>query len=241
MTRGPRLLVPTALLVATLGVSTLAVQAVGALEGTSGRAVQADGPDAPAWVTVEAADIDEQPVAPEGLTPQGTINPDQGDLIWYTGTERVVPGQLGTAVLAAHMIYYDEPDVFADLDGFHSAQHVHARLRAAGDSVGLSTVYRAVQSLADDGELDSIRTDSGEALYRRCSPQHHHHLVCRGCGLTVEVEGPAVEQWADRVAGEHGFDDVSHTLEIFGTCTRCRAAADDPAADPATVSAEPSG
>ena len=130
--------------------------------------------------------------------------------------------------------------VFADLDGFRSAQHVHARLRAAGDSVGLSTVYRAVQSLADDGELDSIRTDSGEALYRRCSPQHHHHLVCRGCGLTVEVEGPAVEQWADRVAGEHGFDDVSHTLEIFGTCTGCRAAAGGPAADPA-VSAEPSG
>ena len=73
--------------------------------------------------------------------------------------------------------------VFQDLDGFHSAQEVHARLRDAGDPVGLSTVYRAVQSLADDGELDSIRTDTGEALYRRCSPQHHHHLVCRGCGL----------------------------------------------------------
>ena len=92
----------------------------------------------------------------------------------------------------------------------------------AGDPVGLSTVYRAVQSLADDGELDSIRTDTGEALYRRCSPQHHHHLVCRGCGLTVEVAGPAVERWADRVAGEHGFADVSHTLEIFGTCAACR-------------------
>ena len=93
----------------------------------------------------------------------------------------------------------------------------------AGDPVGLSTVYRAVQSLADDGELDSLRTDTGEALYRRCSPQHHHHLVCRGCGLTVEVEGPAVERWADRIAGEHGFADVSHTLEIFGTCA-CRGA-----------------
>ena len=80
--------------------------------------------------------------------------------------------------------------VFQDLDGFHSAQEVHARLREAGDPVGLSTVYRAVQSLADDGELDSLRTDTGEALYRRCSPQHHHHLVCRGCGLTVEVDGP---------------------------------------------------
>jgi Fur family transcriptional regulator, ferric uptake regulator len=114
--------------------------------------------------------------------------------------------------------------VFSDLEGFLSAQEVHARLRAGGDGVGLSTVYRAVQSLADDGELDSLRTDSGETLYRRCSRQHHHHLVCRSCGLTVEVAGPTVELWADRVAGEHGFADVSHTLEIFGTCADCRAA-----------------
>lgn len=114
--------------------------------------------------------------------------------------------------------------VFDDLEGFHSAQEVHARLRAAGDSVGLSTVYRAVQALAEDGELDSIRTDSGEALYRRCSTLHHHHLVCRSCGRTVEVAGPAVERWADRTAEEHGFADVSHTLEIFGTCAACRGA-----------------
>jgi Fur family transcriptional regulator, ferric uptake regulator len=113
--------------------------------------------------------------------------------------------------------------VFETLEGFHSAQEVHARLRTAGDGVGLSTVYRAVQALADDGELDSIRTDSGEALYRRCSTQHHHHLVCRHCGRTVEVAGPTVEAWADRVAGENGFADVSHTLEIVGTCAECRA------------------
>jgi Fur family transcriptional regulator, ferric uptake regulator len=100
---------------------------------------------------------------------------------------------------------------------------VHARLRAAGDPVGLSTVYRAVQFLADDGRLDSIHTDTGEALYRQCSPQHHP-LVCRGRGLTVEVAGPAVEQWADQIAGDHGFADVSHTPEIFGTCAACRSA-----------------
>ncbi len=131
--------------------------------------------------------------------------------------------------------------VLADLEGFHSAQEVHARLRAGGESIGLATVYRAVQSLADDGVLDSLRTDSGEALYRWCSPRHHHHLVCRACGRTVEVEGPAVEQWADRIAFEHGFADVSHTLEIFGTCAGCRAADRQPAADPAPVSAAPSG
>ncbi|MCZ2839412.1 Fur family transcriptional regulator [Modestobacter sp. VKM Ac-2985] len=114
--------------------------------------------------------------------------------------------------------------VFDELEGFHSAQEVHARMRAAGDSIGLSTVYRAVQALVDDGELDSIRTDAGEAIYRRCSARHHHHLVCRACGRTEEVEGPAVERWADRVAGEHGFVDVTHTLEIFGTCAACHSA-----------------
>ena len=118
--------------------------------------------------------------------------------------------------------------IFSRLDGFHSIQDVHARLREAGDSVGLTTVYRAVQSLAEDGELDSIRTDSGEALYRRCSTEHHHHLVCRVCGRTVEVAGPAVERWAGRVAEEHGFVDPSHTVEIFGTCMDCdRASPDD--------------
>jgi Fur family ferric uptake transcriptional regulator len=112
--------------------------------------------------------------------------------------------------------------VFADLEGFHSAQEVHGLLRSGGDPVGLSTVYRTVQAMADDGELDSIRTDSGEALYRRCSRQHHHHLVCRECGRTVEVAGPTVESWADSIADEHGFADVRHTLEIFGTCADCR-------------------
>jgi Fur family ferric uptake transcriptional regulator len=118
--------------------------------------------------------------------------------------------------------------VLAELDGFHSAQDVHARLRAAGDPIGLSTVYRAVQALVDDGTLDSVLTATGETLYRRCSTRHHHHLRCRGCGRTVEVAGPAVERWADRVAGEHGFADVQHTLEIVGTCAACSASPRDP-------------
>jgi Fur family ferric uptake transcriptional regulator len=113
---------------------------------------------------------------------------------------------------------------FDGLDGFSSAQEVHARLRAAGDGIGLSTVYRAVQTLVEEGRLDSLRTGTGETVYRRCSPQHHHHLVCRVCGRTVEVQGPAVERWTDRVAADHGFADVRHTLDIVGTCAGCAAA-----------------
>ena len=111
--------------------------------------------------------------------------------------------------------------VLGAFDDFRSAQEVHEALRAAGDNVGLSTVYRALQAMADAGELDVLRSEAGEAVYRRCSGSHHHHLVCRSCGATVEVEGPAVERWTRAVAAAHGYAEVSHTLEIFGTCATC--------------------
>jgi Fur family ferric uptake transcriptional regulator len=108
-------------------------------------------------------------------------------------------------------------------DGFQSAQALHDAMRHAGESVGLTTVYRHLQALADTGEVDVLRTDDGEAVYRRCvADDHHHHLVCRACGTTVEVTGPAVESWAEQVAKQHGFRDVSHTVEVFGTCKSCR-------------------
>lgn len=108
-----------------------------------------------------------------------------------------------------------------DVQDFSSAQELHARLRDAGDTVGLATVYRTLTGMAEAGEVDVLRTDEGEAVYRMCSTGHHHHLVCRDCGSAVEIEGPAVERWTEKVAAEHGFSDVSHTLEIFGTCADC--------------------
>ena len=113
-------------------------------------------------------------------------------------------------------------EALAELDDFHSAQQIHGILTRRGDRVGLSTVYRTLQALADAEQIDVLRSNDGEALYRRCSSGHHHHLVCRSCGRTVEVEGPTVERWADRIAAEHDFADVSHTLEIFGVCADCR-------------------
>ena len=111
------------------------------------------------------------------------------------------------------------------LADFRSAQEIHEELRRVGEGIGLTTVYRTLQALADAGEVDVLRTASGEAAYRRCaSDDHHHHLVCRQCGTAVEIAGPAVETWAQRVADEHGFTDLSHTVEIFGLCRDCSAA-----------------
>ncbi|CDO33166.1 Fur family transcriptional regulator [Mycolicibacterium porcinum] len=112
-------------------------------------------------------------------------------------------------------------DLLNETDGFRSAQELHDELRRRGQAIGLTTVYRTLQTMATTGNVDTLRTDTGESVYRRCSEDHHHHLVCRACGATVEISGGQVESWAADVAREHGFSDVSHTIEIFGTCGEC--------------------
>ena len=112
-------------------------------------------------------------------------------------------------------------EVMGSFEDFRSAQEIHDLLGRTDNPVGLATVYRTLQRLAEAGEVDMLRTEDGEAIYRRCSDSHHHHLVCRSCGRTVEVEGPTVERWTRSIAAEHGFGEVSHTLEIFGTCPSC--------------------
>jgi Fur family transcriptional regulator, ferric uptake regulator len=111
--------------------------------------------------------------------------------------------------------------------GFRTAQDLYGELRSQGSPVGLTTVYRHLKVLADAGEIDVVHRPDGEAQYRLCfpttsdlaaAPEHHHHLVCRVCGRSVEVEGPEVEQWAERVAEAAGYTQVSHTVEVFGLC-----------------------
>jgi len=108
------------------------------------------------------------------------------------------------------------------LDDFRSAQEIHEELRRRGEGIGLTTVYRTLQTMADGGEVDVLRSAGGEAVYRRCeSDEHHHHLVCRRCGAAEEIDAPMVESWASEVAEKHGFTEISHTVEIFGDCRSC--------------------
>ncbi|MBG6059113.1 Fur family ferric uptake transcriptional regulator [Cryobacterium sp. MP_M5] len=112
-----------------------------------------------------------------------------------------------------------------DTEGFVSAQGLHSRLHSTGSPIGLATVYRALADLALEGEADSLQSPEGESLYRACSTtDHHHHLICRRCGLTIEIEVDAVENWATNVAAEHGFSQAAHVIDIFGLCAACTAA-----------------
>lgn len=105
---------------------------------------------------------------------------------------------------------------------FVSAQQLHEDLNRSGQRIGLATVYRTLQSLADEGKLDILRSDA-ETLYRHCeTAHHHHHLVCRECTSTREVSGAGVEEWARKVAEEAGYIAETHTLEIYGLCPECQ-------------------
>jgi Fur family ferric uptake transcriptional regulator len=117
-------------------------------------------------------------------------------------------------------------ELLGELDDFRSAQELHDELRRRGEGIGLTTVYRTLQAMSAAGVVDTLRTDTGESVYRRCSEHHHHHLVCRTCGATVEIQGRSVETWAADIARRHGFSDVSHTIEIFGVCEACASSAE---------------
>lgn len=113
-------------------------------------------------------------------------------------------------------------DLMGEIEEFRTAQEVHDLLRLRGEQIGLTTVYRSLQMLAADGAVDVLRSPAGEVAYRRCrSSRHHHHLVCRTCGRTVEITAGSIETTADRIARENGFTDTSHLIEIFGICPEC--------------------
>ncbi|MFN2490602.1 MAG: Fur family transcriptional regulator [Actinomycetota bacterium] len=107
-------------------------------------------------------------------------------------------------------------------DAFRTAQEIYDELRAAGERVGLTTVYRTLQALAATGRLDVLHNGDGEAIYRSCaSDDHHHHLVCRSCGTSVEIGSEEVEDWAAQTAHRYGFTAVTHTAEVYGLCGPC--------------------
>lgn len=113
-------------------------------------------------------------------------------------------------------------DALRRAKGFKSPQNLHQQMLRGGKRVALATVYRNLQSMAEGGEVDVLQTDVGETVFRLCEGEgHHHHIVCRECGLSVEIEAEEIETWASSIARDHGFKEVTHTAEIFGLCQSC--------------------
>ena len=103
-----------------------------------------------------------------------------------------------------------------------TAQELHERLRRRGEGIGLATVYRTLAAFVEHGIADALAHRRGEACYRGCGDDHHHHLVCTSCHRVVELGDCDLDEWLARAAGDHGFVAVDHRLEVAGVCADCR-------------------
>ena len=107
------------------------------------------------------------------------------------------------------------------LNKFSSAQEVHSQILKSKKNVGLSTVYRTLQKLAEVDEVDFLRRPDGEGVYKVCAPSHHHHLLCAKCGSSVEFHSDKFEKLLESISKEYGYTVQGHEAEIIGLCKKC--------------------
>ena len=104
-----------------------------------------------------------------------------------------------------------------------SAQEIHERVRAEGVRVGLASVYRALDGLEGLALVQRVDLGDGIARYEpeHAGDDHHHHLVCDGCGKVETFSDPVLEAALARVAGARGYDAAGHEVVLRGVCASC--------------------
>ena len=116
-------------------------------------------------------------------------------------------------------------DALRDGDTFRSAQQLYLDIRQhAHRRIALTSVYRILHALTVEHVAETQRAENGETLYRlRSDADHHHYLLCRVCGTAVAFTPTALEEHANALIHQHHYTDVTHRIDLYGTCPRCTA------------------
>ena len=114
-------------------------------------------------------------------------------------------------------------EYFLTLHSHLDAEELHEAVRKDGHNIGLATIYRTLNLLTEAGLVEQKNFQDGKSLYEVILPnEHHDHLVCLDCGKVVEFENDEIERLQEVVAEQHGFELISHTLDMFGRCSACQ-------------------
>lgn len=113
-------------------------------------------------------------------------------------------------------------DVLARQHCCSSAQELHAQLQRNDRRVGLASVYRALDTLAELGLVHRVDVD-GIAAYEPALPggEHHHHLICSGCGRVDIFEDDDLERAIAKLSERLGYAVSEHDVVLRGTCAGC--------------------
>ena len=121
-------------------------------------------------------------------------------------------------------------NVVAQNPGHLSAQEVFPLVRRVNPKIGLATVYRTLDILAQMGILNRFDFGDGQSRYELAANDkegHHHHLVCVGCGRIIdysdfiEKERKFIEELEGELAERHRFKINSYQIHFYGLCEKC--------------------
>ena len=117
-------------------------------------------------------------------------------------------------------------DLLSSQDCCASAQEIHDGLRGSGRTVGIASVYRVLEVLAELRLVQRVDVGDGIARFEPASPggDHHHHVVCEDCGKVEPFTDPSLELAIARASGRLGYSVDAHEVVLRGECDDCRTA-----------------
>ena len=104
-----------------------------------------------------------------------------------------------------------------------TAWEIEEALRASGRSPGRASIYRTLDQLIEHGLVERVQLGDGQARFERQHPggEHHHHLICEGCGRLVAFDDPGLERAIAKLSGRLGMSVSGHDILLRGACGRC--------------------
>lgn len=114
-------------------------------------------------------------------------------------------------------------DAFISHEKHVSAEELYRETYSHEPSIGLATIYRTLGLLSKCGLAQARHFGDGQTRYEHTyGHKHHDHLICLKCGDILEFHNQKIESLQVEVTKEHNFEVLSHKLEIYGLCSKCR-------------------
>lgn len=143
----------------------------------------------------------------------------------YTMTDTELRAACGTGRMSAQRLHVAR--AASRMHGAFTVEELCEEARVQAPGLGAATAYRAVAALTGCGTLAVIGERDGRALYVWCANgEHHHHVICTGCGRVAGVDCPLPEGDAIASATDAGFTVTRHDLTLYGVCDVCREGGD---------------
>ena len=105
--------------------------------------------------------------------------------------------------------------VLAESSDHPDAVELHRRVNQISPGVAIATIYRTLALLEDKGILEKHTFADGRARFESAAQEHHDHLINVETGDVIEFRSDDIERLQEEIARRHGFDIVSHKLEIY--------------------------